>query len=134
MKRMKMLVLLLCAMLLTACGGGDVRGAERQMGESERYSAAEIDRAMDQVEKFFKAEFDGCKLLRLEYDENKSAAEADQWAQQYGADEAIVLLSDFEVDGSGVDGSLNPNSTYRSWKWILIRDGNGWELKTWGYG
>lgn len=105
------------------------------MGESERYSKAEISRAMDQVEDHFRNEFDGCKLLDLRYDEEKTRAEAEEWAQQYGADEAIVLYSDFEVDSSGGDGSLNPDSTYRNWKWILTRSGNGaWELKTWGYG
>ena len=136
MKKIKVfLSLMLCLVLLTACGGGDVQSAGRQMGESTRYSKAEIARAMDQAEDHFKIEFDGCKLLTLCYDEEKTFAEAEEWAAQYGADEAIVLLSDFEVDSSGGDGSLNPDSTYRNWKWILIRSGNGaWELKTWGYG
>ena len=136
MKKIKVLLsLLLCAALLTACGGGDISEVGRQMGESARYSKAEISRAMDQVEDHFRNEFDGCKLLDLRYDEEKTQAEAEEWAQQYGADEAIVLLSDFEVDSSGGDGSLNPDSTYRNWKWILTRSGNGaWELKTWGYG
>ena len=136
MKRLKMLVLLLfCAAVLTACGGGDVRSAGRQMGESTRYSRAEIARAMDQAEDHFKKEFDGCKLLNLRYDEAKTLAEAGEWAAQYGADEAIVLLSDFEVDSSGGDGSLNPDSIYRNWKWVLTRNEKGaWELKTWGYG
>ena len=136
MKKIKVLLsLLLCAALLTACGGGDISEVGRQMGESERYSKAEISWAMDQVEDHFRNEFDGCKLLDLRYDEEKTRAEAEVWAQQYGADEAIVLYSDFEVDSSGGDGSLNPDSTYRNWKWILTRSGNGaWELKTWGYG
>ena len=136
MKKIKVfLSLVLCLVLLSACGGGNVRGAARKMGESERYSRAEIARAMDQVEDHFRKEFDGCKLLNLCYDEEKTHAEAGEWAQQYGADEAIVLLSDFEVDSSGGDGSLNPDSTYRNWKWILIRNRReAWELKTWGYG
>ena len=136
MKKIKVLLsLLLCAALLTACGGGDVRGTERQMGQSERYFEAEIARAMDQVEDHFRKEFDGCKLLNLRCDEEKTLAEAKEWAQQYGADEAVVLYSDFEVDSSGGDGSLNPDSTYRNWKWVLIRNRReAWELKTWGYG
>ena len=135
MRKIKMLMsLVLCLVLLTACGGGDVRSAGRQMGESTRYSKAEIARAMDQAEDHFKIEFDGCKLLTLCYDEEKTFAEAEEWAAQYGADEAIVLYSDFEVDSSGGDGSLNPDSTYRNWKWILIRNRReAWELKTWGY-
>ena len=136
MKKIKVLLsLVLCLVLLTACGGGDVRSAGRQMGESTCYSKAEIARAMDQVEDYFKKEFDGCKLLTLCYDEEKTFAEAEEWAAQYGADEAIVLYSDFEVDSSGGDGSLNPDSTYRNWKWVLVRNRReAWELKTWGYG
>ena len=136
MKKIKVLLsLVLCLMLLTACGGGDVRGAGRQMGESARFSRAEIAHAMDQAEDHFRKEFDGCKLLNLRYDEEKTYAEAEEWAAQYGADEAIVLYSDFEVDSSGGDGSLNPDSTYRNWKWVLTRNEKGaWELKTWGYG
>ena len=61
MKKIKVLLsVLLCAALLTACGGGDISEVGRQMGESERYSKAEISRAMDQVEDHFRNEFDGC--------------------------------------------------------------------------
>ena len=136
MKKIKVfLSLMLCLVLLTACGGGNISEVGRQMGESAHYSKAEIARAMDQVEDHFRNEFDGCKLLDLRYDEEKTLAVAEVWAQQYGADEAIVLYSDFEVDSSGGDGSLNPDSTYRNWKWVLIRNRReAWELKTWGYG
>jgi hypothetical protein len=46
-----------------------------------------------------------------------------------------VLLSDFNVDSSGGDGSLNPNSTYGGWNWILIRDSKtgNWRVDDWGY-
>lgn len=46
----------------------------------------------------------------------------------------IVLLSSFDVDSSGGDGSLNPNSTYSDWKWILVRtDGGKWQHVDHGY-
>ena len=134
MKAMKMLaLLLLCLTLLTACGGGDVRAVDRRIVNCERYSERQISKAMDEVEKFFKAEFDGCKLLRLEYDEEKTREEARGWSEQCGA-ETIVLYSDFSVDSSGGDGSLNPGETYRNWKWILKETATGWKLETWGYG
>ena len=134
MKTMKMLaLLLLCLTLLTACGGGDVRAVDRRIVNCERYSERQISNAMDEVEKFFRAEFDGCKLLRLEYDEEKTREEALEWSEQCGA-ETIVLYSDFSVDSSGGDGSLNPGETYRNWKWILKETATGWKLETWGYG
>ncbi|MCC3868520.1 hypothetical protein K0039_09925 [Terrisporobacter mayombei] len=60
---------------------------------------------------------------------------SDEWAKQYNSDEAIILLSNFDVDSSGGDGSLDPNSTYTDWQWILVRDreNSKWTLKTWGY-
>ena len=54
---------------------------------------------------------------------------------QYGGDELIVLLSSFDVDASGGDGSLNPNETYSNWNWILVRDSGGqWRHADHGYG
>ena len=134
MRKIKMLAsLLLCLMLLTACGGGDVSEVGRHIGVCERFSKQEVADAMDEVERFFRREYDGCKLLRLEYDEEKTREEARGWTEQCGAN-AIVLYSDFIVDRSGGDGSLNPDSTYRNWKWILKETQFGWALDTWGYG
>ena len=136
MKKIKVLLsLVLCLVLLTACGGGDVRRVQCNAGPSKVYAELEIRKAMDTVADYFKKEFDGCTLIRLEYDESRVEAAQAEWAAQYGADQAIVLLSEFAVDSSGGDGSLNPDSIYRNWKWVLVRNGGGaWELKTWGYG
>lgn len=132
-KRIVIISLLLC-FLLTACGGGKVRTMP-VIGPSELYTDREIGKAMDIVADYFKKEFDGCTLIRLEYDEAAVRDELMGWADQYDEGQAIVLLSDFEVDSSGGDGSLNPNDTYRNWKWILTRTGAGeWQLRTWGYG
>ena len=65
---------------------------------------------------------------------NDFVEEFEGWAEQYDAEQAIVLVSSFDVDSSGGDGSLNPNSTYDNWKWILTRNDNEkWTLQTWGY-
>lgn len=49
--------------------------------------------------------------------------------------EAIVLVSTFDVDASGGDGSLNPDDTYENWEWVLVRDKDGtWRHVTHGYG
>ncbi len=136
MKRITVLLtLLLCLVLLTACGGGNIRHVVPAIGPSGLYTGAEIEEAMDIVLDHFKKEFDGCTLTRLEYDESAVRDEQMGWAAQYNEGQAIVLLSDFDVDGSGGDGSLNPNDTYRNWQWILTRTGDGeWTLRTWGYG
>ena len=136
MKRLIAVVLVLALVLsLVACGtGGDVSTYGRRLDESEVYSEEEIIAAMDVVEAFFKKEYDGCKLNNLEYIEELSVEAADEWAEQYLAEEAIVLISSFDVDSSGGDGSLEPNETYDNWQWILTRnEGEDWTLQTWGY-
>ena len=134
MKTYKILLLCLaCILLLAGCGGGDVSEVGRRIGVCERFSEREIAAAMDEVERFFRKEYDGCKLLRLEYDEEKTLEEARDWSENYGA-EAIVLESDFYVDDSGRTVTLEPGETYRNYNWILTKTMFGWELRTWGYG
>lgn len=47
----------------------------------------------------------------------------------------IVLLSNFDVDESGKNPVLNPNSTYSDYQWILIRDSkkSDWVIDDKGY-
>lgn len=133
MNRMKMMALLLVLALLLAGCGGDVWNVSREIGESEIYSVSDIESAMNVVVRFFAANYSGCTLTELCYDEEVSAKAASEWAEQYDAEEAIVLVSSFDVDGSGDSPALNPNSTYENYQWILTRSGGGWTLQTWGY-
>lgn len=139
MKRRKIALLLMCAMLflLTACAhGGNIENVEiPDWKPSEIYTDAEIEAAFKTVKDYFSSEFDGCTLTKLYYPGDTFADEFSEWATQYEADEAIVIYSDFDVDSSGGDGSLNPNSTYENWKWILVRDTGGtWKHADHGYG
>lgn len=129
----RMIALILCVLLLAGCGGGDVSHVERVVGASEVYTEAEIKSAMNKVKGFFMSEFEGCTLTELRYDEEKVGARQKAWAEDYGA-EVIVLLATFDVDESGGDGSLNPNSTYTKYQWILAKTLFGWEIRDWGYG
>lgn len=108
--------------------------ANKIISDSQIFSEKEINSAMFKVYKKFGLDFEGCVLLELEYNEEYSKQRADDWAENYGADEAIVLLSKFYVATEG-DGSLEPGETYKDWNWILVRNENGpWKLMTWGYG
>lgn len=51
------------------------------------------------------------------------------------AENVIVFLSNFDVGSSDGDGTLNLNSTYSDWKWILIRDSKtgNWKVDDIGY-
>ena len=125
--------LLAAAMIFLLSGCGIPFTAKKIIDDSEIYSKRDIEKAMNQVYCQF-ALFEGCILLELEYDEEYSKARMADWAENYDADEAIVLLSKFYVAGDS-DGSLEPGETYSKWNWILVRDkGGSWKLKTWGYG
>lgn len=126
--RKAFLAIALAALLLSGCG--KVSGVNETIGPSAIYSESEIQSAMDVVKRQFSAGFEGCALLELWYDEEASLREADEWAEQYGAKEAIVLLSDFYVTKNP---TFSSNSTMRNWSWILVRNNGGWQLKDWGY-
>ena len=127
--------LILLLLSLTACNtSGTTKNCERNISESALYSEEEINEIMDIVADYFKAEFEGCELKELVYDEEFSNAQSDGWAKQYDSDRAIVFESDFYVSSTGGDGSLNQDYTYKNWQWILTQsEGEEWVLRTWGY-
>ena len=106
MKKIKVfLSLVLCLVLLTACGGGDVRNVKRNPGESQLYSNGEINSAMKEVVDFFQKEFDGCTMTEIRYEEEKYAKRQRLESEDYGR-EVIILLTDFAVDSSGGVGTI----------------------------
>lgn len=135
MKRLRVLTLvILLLLILTACGG-NVDNVNVIHVDSQIYTQAEINAAIDVVLSYFRANFDGCTLTQLCYAGDEAEDAFDQWANQYNSDQAIILVSSFDVGSSGGDGSLNPNSTYTEWQWILVRDeGGNWRHATHGYG
>lgn len=135
MKHSLLPVILLILSLLAGCTKGDISNVRTILGESVVYTPKEITDAMDVAIARFQSDFEGCSLLTMEYIEESSQSSATEWAETYGADEAIVLLSSFDVAQKGADGGLTPGHTYRNWQWVLVRSqGGSWELKTWGYG
>ncbi len=135
MKRVLYLVLsALLILSLTGCGRIS-SSMEITCDTSQIYDTAEIHDAMDVVKNYFRRQFDGCTMTALGYIGDEKRDYMDGFAAQYGVDEAIVLVSDFETGSSGGDGALNPNDTYRNYKWILLRDEDGsWSHADHGYG
>ena len=133
----KLVTLLLTALLvLSLVGCGRISSSYAVTCDtSQIYSKEEIYEAIDVVEGYFRKEFDGCTLLSIGYLGDDKRSYMTSFAKQYGVAEAIVLVSEFETGSSGGDGSLNPNDTYRNYRWVLVRNGSGsWEHKTHGYG
>ena len=113
---------------------GNVKRAVTQPVSSEIYTEDEIESAIRTAKDYFHDHFGGCTLTEISYaGDERNAGEAEN-ASKYGMEEIIVLISAFDVDGSGGDGSLNPNSHYEGWLWILgRRDGGGWAHLDHGY-
>lgn len=135
MKRVLACALLCFALFaLTACGGGDVGEVGILEVDSEIYTSAELEKGVNTVLDYFQKEFDGCKLSDLEYVGDERNRDFIGYAERVGADEVLVFRSNFDVDERGGDGSLNPNTSYMGWLWILARTNGGeWEHVDHGY-
>lgn len=144
---MKKLLSIVCLVLVcfsfSSCNrnAGKTNNVVINIGESTKFSRQEIQAAVDSVINKFK-DFEGCDLKKLWYDEEKSNAVNQGYisggkGSQNGVqkENVIVLFSSYDVDATGGDGSLNPNSTYDHWNWILIRDSKtgSWKVDDWGY-
>ena len=136
------LTVILVLLSFAACQNtGKTEYVAVEVGKSAKFSEAEINNAIKQIKVKFK-DFKGCTLKKLWYDEDTSNSMIDGYLKNgkgsvngAKAENVIILLSDFDVDSSGGDGSLEPNSTYSSWNWILIRDSEtgSWIVDDWGY-
>ena len=124
---------LVCMLSFVACGG-NVKNVKITDYSSEIYSDVEIKSAIDVAIDYFKKNFEGCTLTEITYVGDDKLGDWQEFAERNNAEDVIVLVSTFEVDASGGDGSLNPNSTYTNWKWILVRtDGGKWKHIDHGY-
>ena len=119
-------------MILCACGG-DVSNVEQKFIGSEIYSQEDIDSAAVVVKKYFKSNFKGCTLADIVYP-GDDEEQFNTLADEYDADQGVILVSSFDTGESGGDGSLNKNSTYDGWQWMLVRsDGGKWRHVDHGY-
>lgn len=133
----KIIIFLVCVVMilsLSACGGGNVKNVNVIDVESEIYTSDNINSAIETIKKEFDKDWKGCTLKEIYYAGDETSKDYQDWADRNDADEVIVLLSSFDVDSSGGDGSLNPNSTYDGWNWILVRNTGGqWKHVDHGY-
>ena len=116
---------------------GNVSNVNRVVGYSALYGENSINEAFDVIEKKFAKDFEGCTLTELRYDkdvENRFAEEIEKYHKENNQ-ELIVVLSTFNTDEKGGDGSFNSNDTYDNWQWYLVKtaDKKSWEIINWGY-
>ena len=135
-RRIWIMAVLLLSLALSACGGKLADGMQVEITEDDTYySDEDIQAAAATVEKAFRKDFSGCTMTALRYTALSGIDANVEWAAQYDAEEAMVLYSNFTVDDTGADASLNPGTTYTDWQWVLVRStGEAWDLVTWGLG
>ena len=134
-KLMALLLAMALSLFLSGCGRGDASNVSITNRRSEIYTDRELRSAVDVAIDYFEKEFDCCTLLEIGYIGDQEGKEFIERANQYGVDQVIILVSSFATGPDGGDGSLNPNDTYRNWRWILGRNGTGqWKHLDHGYG
>ena len=131
-------ILLCCVSVFGLCSCGDKKDNTKNMETkevaSDRYSEEDINSAITTITEEFEKDWKGCTLTEIYYAGDECSADYQEWATRNDADEVIVLLSSFDVDSSGGDGSLDANSTYENWNWILVRENGGqWRHVDHGY-
>lgn len=134
-KLLALLLTLICTVGMVGCNNAEKESADtvnRVIGYSAIYSEELIGEAFNVVEKAFPAEFEGCVLTELRYDdevENEFASEIERYAKENNQ-ELIVILSTFRTGDNSENGSLNPDDNYTEWEWRLVRtaDKKSWEI------
>lgn len=134
-------VIVFVIVISTTKQGGITDNVVVNIGESSKFTEEEINKAVDCIINDFN--FSGCTLTKIWYDEEKSNSAVEGYLQ-YGngsvngvnPENVIILLSNFDVDDSGDDLTLNPNSTYTNYNWVLIRASkrSKWRIDDCGYG
>lgn len=132
-----LVILVLAAVLVLTGNRGNVSNINRVVGYSALYGENSINEAFDVIEKKFAKDFEGCTLTELRYDEdveNRFAEEIEKYHKENNQ-ELIVVLSTFNTDEKGGDGSFNSNDTYDNWQWYLVKtaDKKSWKIINWGY-
>lgn len=101
---------------------------------SDLYSKEEITDAINVVKNEMDVNWKGCDLQEIYYAGDETSKDYLNWATRNNADESLVLLSTFYVGNDFKDASLEPDSTYENWMWILVRTEDGqWKCVDWGY-
>lgn len=94
--------------------GGNVKNVVIHEVSSDIYSQEEISRRRADRSERVARSWSGCTLTEIGYAGDEAVGRHQDYLSRYNASDVIVLLSTFNVDSSGGDGSLKPNSTCKT--------------------
>lgn len=108
--------------------------AENLKYNSNIYTDDEIESAIKVIKADFKKDWQGCTLKKIAYLGDERLKDYREFADRNNCTDVLVLTSDFYVAPTGAHGSLNADSTYEDYKWILVRNkGEAWKHVDHGY-
>ena len=135
--RIAMIVLLLLVIGVVVyykSTGGKTSGCNIEPIESAIYTQDDYDEACKVAFKYFNNVFEGCTMTAIRYAGDDRLDSMEEWADEYGVEEVIILESDFK-SGNNMELGLEPNQEYTDWQWILTRKKGGkWRHRDHGYG
>lgn len=123
--------LVLIAVLGIFLWGGRVWDVEVSIPESQLHSASDLAECVKLVKWNFFKMYPGRRLERIYYDEEFNRQFAPNEAKVSGAEEAIILYTDWT---SIKEDPGNPGGQYTEWKFIFARfSSDRWKLINVGY-
>lgn len=133
-KRVIEVCICLVFVLFLGIGAYQTKTVKTHEVASDLYSKEEITDAINVVKHEMDVNWKGCALQEIYYAGNETSKDYLNWATRNNTDESLVLLSTFYVGNDFKDASLEPDSTYENWMWILVRSKDGqWKCVDWGY-
>ena len=86
--------------------------------EDPLYTEAEVQEAMNVLEKYFDDNCKGCTLESIDYSEDDAT------------EEIIILKTDFSTGKKVKLDGAEPEKTYKGWEWVLTKSGSGeWRVQ-----
>lgn len=136
MKRILAMGLSLLMFFMIGCGA--VSDVQTDLGDSKNYSEDELSDAAKMVCKHFRAMYNGCVLLTIDYEGDQISGENLGYCNELEPDKAfvdcVVFTSRFKTS-ERCDTTLEPDETYEDWHWYLAREEKGkWQLVMEGQG
>ena len=128
MKTIKIGLAFCLLFLLTSCSPK----LEENIGVSEYFSATEIQAAINTVKLEADTYLSVADLTELTFDEDISQQIITDYLPtietiDYTNENTVVLYSEFQTKGSS--GSLDPNTHYENYYWVLTQqDNQDWEI------
>ena len=133
-KRVIEVCICLVGILLLGIGAYQAKPVKTHEVASDLYSKEEITDAITVVKNEMDVNWKGCDLQEIYYAGDETSKDCLNWATRNDADESLVLLSTFYVGNDCEIGSLEPDTTYENWMWILVRSKDGqWKYVDGGY-